>query len=275
MSKFKSSSILKAAFDRLKKQNPSISLRGLAIKIGVSHVFLSKVLSGKVPVPEARLKLIVKFFQLDPFAVKELKEYMVADLSPNKKIDRILQSARPSRKKKAVEVYEEQSIKHQVVLENWYELPILDYLTCEGVAKDIESIADSLSIKPSAVAAALKKMENAKFIQLNEDGEWEKVAKFLRFPAVTPSDILRKYYIDVLKRTASELSKSSQSDYDRRLIINFSIATSDDKIPEVKEKLSQFLYDLSVEMADGPANNVYHLTLGLVPLTNVRSDKQG
>jgi hypothetical protein len=94
-----------------------------------------------------------------------------------------------------------------------------------------------------------------------------KTFNFLRFPAMTPSGALKKYYTEVLKRAILELSKDSQEDYERRLIINFSIATTAEKIPEVKEKLSQFLYDLSVEMAEGPSDEVYHLTLGLVPLT--------
>lgn len=273
MKSYQASLVLKSAFARIKKQNAAISIRGLSSKLGVSHVFLSKILSGKVPVPESRLKNIVKVFQLDPFAEKELKDAMVVDLSVTEKIDKILQTKKKTRKKKAIEVYEEQPVKHQAVLEHWYELPILDYLTCDNLPKDTESIAKTLSLQASQVTIALKKMSDAGLIEKDEKGEWKKTAKFMRFPASAPSDTLKRYYTDVLKRASQELSKNSEHDYARRLIVNFSIATASEKIPEVKEKISQFLYDLSVEMAEGESNEVYHLTLGLVPLTNDLKNK--
>ena len=157
------------AFSRIKKQNSSISIRGLAIKLGISHVFLSKVLAGKSPVPESRLKSFIKIFQLDSLAEKELKDAMIADLSVSEKIDKILQFKKNTKKKKTIEFFQEQ--------------------------------------------------------------------------------------------------------HNRRLIINFSIATNTEKIQEAKQRLSQFLYNLSLEMSDTHSNEVYHLTLGLVPLTPLHHGK--
>jgi uncharacterized protein (TIGR02147 family) len=269
MKKYSTSQILKLAFSRLKKQNPAISIRGMALKLNISHAFLSKVIAGKAAVPEARLKDIIKIFQLDPFATKELKDAMIANLAATEKIEKLLQREK-TKKKRAIEVFEERPAKHLTVLANWYELPILEYLTCEGVNKDTDSIADSLSIKASAVIQALKKMEEANLVAKDENGEWKKISTYLRFPAHTPSAVLRNYYTDVLKRATEELGKTSQEDYDRRLLINFSIATSADKISDIKERLSQYLYDLSIEMAEGSSDQVYHLTLGLIPITKSR-----
>lgn len=274
MKTYQASLILKSAFARIKKQNAALSIRGLAVKLKVSHVFLGRLLAGKAPVPENRLKDVVKVFQLDPFAEKELKDAMIADLSAHEKIDKIMQVKKKSRPKKAVDVYEELPVKHQTVLENWYELPILDYLTCENLPKDTESIARNLSLKPSQVILVLKKLFEAQLIEKTENGEWRKKINFLRFPSNTPTEVLKKYYTDVLRRAAAELNKSNQDDYERRLIINFSIATQAEKIPEVKERLSQFLYDLSLEMTEGATDQVYHLTLGLVPLTSSNAGKK-
>lgn len=270
---YQSSNILNLAFSRIKKQNSSISIRGLAIKLGISHVFLSKVLAGKSPVPESRLKSFIKIFQLDSLAEKELKDAMIADLSVSEKIDKILQFKKNTKKKKTIEFFQEQPLKHQSILENWYELPILEYLTCEELPKDTVSIAQAFSLKPSQVTLALNKMSEAQLVKINENGQWVKITNFIRFPANTPSSLLKKYYTDVLKRTAAELAKSTQEDYNRRLIINFSIATNAEKIQEAKQRLSQFLYNLSLEMSDTHSNEVYHLTLGLVPLTPPHHEK--
>ncbi len=273
MKEYSSSAILRVSLARIKKQNPAISIRGLATKLNISHAFLSKMISGKSAVPQSRLKDIVRVFQLDPFAEKELKDAMLSDLASTKTIEKLLPLKAPRKRRKAVDLYEDRPVKHMTLLANWYEIPILDYLTCEGVAKDANSIAESLSIKTSSVIFALKKMEDANLICKDENGDWKKIAKFIRFPATSPSGVLRNYYTDVLKRATQELSHSSQRDYDRRLLINFSIATSADKIPEVKERLSQYIYDLSVEMAEGATDQVYHLTLALIPLTKASSTK--
>lgn len=273
MKTYKTSRVLKLAFSRIKKQNPAISVRGLATRLNMSHAFLSKMISGKAAVPQARLKEIIRIFHLDSFAEKELKDAMLSDLASTKKIESLLPSSKKKTKKKAIEIYEDYPVKHMTLLANWYELPILEYLTCEGVAKDVKSIADNLSIKTSAVVYALKKMEDAKLITKNENDEWKKITNFIRFPSVAPTGVLKNYYTDILKRIMLELNNTSQEDYDRRLVINFSIATSDEKIPEIKERLSQYLHNLSVEMAEGTTDQVYSLTLGLIPLTKPHSVK--
>jgi uncharacterized protein (TIGR02147 family) len=268
MKKYSVATVLSQSLKRIKKQNSAISIRGLAARIGVSHVFLSKVLSGRASLPQARMKDVVRVFQLDSYAQKELRDAMVADLSASSKIMNIFGRSKP-KKKKAVDVYEERPIKHQAVLEHWYELPIMEYLTCENVAKDIESISKNLNLKPYEVLAALNKLEDAQLIAKEASGRWRKTTNFIRFPTVTPSEVLKNYYTQVLKRTTIELSRTAKEDYDRRLLLNFSVAVSSEKIPAVKEKLSQYMYDLTVDMADGPSNEVYHLTVGLIPLTKV------
>jgi uncharacterized protein (TIGR02147 family) len=266
MKSFKAGGLLKKSFVRLKKHNPGVSIRGLAGRLNLSHVFLSKVLSGKAALPPARIKQVAKVFQLDPFGEKELKDAVIADLDASRKIEKVTHTSGRRKRKKAIDQYEERSIKHQTVLEHWYELPILDYLTCEKIPKDVNSIARHLGLKQTDVLRSLEKMAASHLIERDESGQWKKVTAFIRFPATVPSATLKNYYTQVLRRALQELNKTSQKDYDRRLLINFSIATSAAKIPEFKQRLSQLVYDLSIEMADGDADEVYHLTLGLIPL---------
>ncbi len=267
MKRFTSSFVLSRALKRIQTQSSANSVRGLARRLGISHVFLSKVLSGSSAVPQTRLKDFVKVFQLDPLAEKQLKDAMTSDLASVLKIEKLLRTPKARKNKKAGEIYEERSVKHQVVLEQWYELPILDYLTCESLPTDIESIAKSLNLKTSPVAISLNKLLASELIFKDDSGRWKKVTNFIRFPAVAPSTLLKHYYTQVLKRTIAELDQTSETAYERRLLINFSIATNSKKIPEIKERLSEFIYNLSVEMAEGATDEVYHLTLGLIPLT--------
>ncbi len=271
MKRYSTAFVLKKALVRIQAQTKGNSVRGLAARLKVSHVFLSRVLAGQAGVPQSRLKSFAKVFQLDPLAEKELKDAMINDLTSSIKIEKLLDISKRKTRKKAIHVFEERPLKHQVVLENWYELPILEYLTCDVLPKDMTSIAESLNIKVSQVAHAIKKLKDSHLIEKDAQDQWKKVTNFIRFPATSPSGVLKNYYTQVLKRAIAELDQTSQDKYDRRLLINFSVATNASKIPELKEKLSQFIYDTSLEMADGSADEVYHLTLGLIPLTKKTS----
>ncbi|MDX9732442.1 MAG: TIGR02147 family protein, partial [Bdellovibrionales bacterium] len=237
MKKTKASCILRSAFDRLKKQNSSVSMRGLAIRLKVSHPFLSKMISGKSAVPQSRFKEIAKAFQLDAYASRELRDAMIEDLSATEKAERLL-NRQGKQKKKAIAVYEERPIKHMTLLANWYDIPVWDYLTCVNVPKSAQAIADRLAITPEMATRTLRKLSDAKLIERDENGDWKKATQYVRFPSVAPSGVLKSYYTDVLKRATQELSRTSPLDFERRLIINFSIATSNDRIPEIKERLS-------------------------------------
>lgn len=240
------------------------------MKLKISHPFLSKVLSGKALMPSQRLDQFVRFFQLDDFAEAELKKALILDLKRSHKIDNLADGRveANSAQKRAIEMFREIPIQQMhAFLEKWYHLPILEYLTCESLAKDSVSLAKKLGLSLSEIKTATEKLQKLSLIEMDDTGEWRKTYSHLRLPATNPSQITRQYYQQIFKRMSSELDRTSKTDYDRRLILNFSIATSPGKVKLAKLRLAKFLYDLSVELAEGESSEVYQLTLGFIPIT--------
>lgn len=262
----RSHKVLKAAMDRLQRQNPKFSIRALATKVGVSHVFMMKLLKGDAGVPEKKLPILIKSLSLDEMAQLELREAMVYDA-----ISTTLGAFPVSKKRKlTAEAFEEYPSKHFSVLDNWYDLALLDILTCEGAPESTEGLARILGLTSLEVQTSLEKSSKLGLAELKAEG-WKKTKSKIRFPTVGANELTRRYYEQVLDRAKLELRKTSPQDFSRRSITNLSLAVDPDKIPEAKQKLQQAIYDIAQELSSGSPRDVYQLTLCLIPVTAAQS----
>ena len=258
----RSHKILKSAMERLQRQNPKFSVRALAQKVGVSHVFMLKLLKGTSSVPEKKLPILIKTLSLDDLAQIELREAMVFDA-----ISTTLGAFPVSNKRKlSTEAFEEYPSKHFSVLDNWYDLALLDLLTCVDAPKTTEAMAQALGLTSQEVQTSLEKSSKLGLAKLNEDG-WKKTKSKIRFPTVGANEITRRYYEQVLDRAKLELRKTSAADFSRRSITNLSLSVDAEKVPEAKKKLQQAIYDIAQELSTGSPREVYQLTVCLIPVT--------
>ncbi len=260
----KSHIVLKKAYERIKKNNPSFSYRSLALKLNVSHVFVMKILKGQANVPDEMIPKLIKFLSLDDFAISSLKDAIIEDtlkekmkyFPKNKKIE----------KKDSSYEYEEFPLKDFSLLESWYDLAILDFLTCELSDKSAKTIAMRLNLKLVDVNKSLLKMKEIGLV-VEENGQWAKLVKRIRFPATSQHDVLKKYYKNILDHAKNALEKTSDEDYKRRSITNLSIAVNPKKVQLAKEQLQKAIYEIAEELSDGECEEVYFLTTCLFPVS--------
>jgi hypothetical protein len=156
------------------------------------------------------------------------------------------------------------------VLDNWYDLPLLDLLTCVDAPQTTEGLARALGLTSQEVQTSLEKSSKLGLAKLSEEG-WRKTKSKIRFPTVGANEITRRYYEQVLERAARELRKKSPEDFARRSITNLSLAVDPEKVPEAKQKLQQAIYDIAQELSSGSPRDVYQLTLCLIPVTATKT----
>lgn len=259
----KSHLILKKAYARLKKTNSKFSIRALALKIGVSHVFMMKLLKGTASIPDKKISTLIKVLGLDDLSQGELKEAILYD-AVKEKIKAFPNLSQ--NKKSPSENYEEFPLHHLSILTEWYYLPILDLLTCDFSPKSCENIAQILGIKEYEVLAALEKMKDLGLASL-EDAEWKKTNLKMRFPANIPSEITKNYYKKILEKAIKEVSNSNSERYQKRSITNLSVAVNPENIQKAKEKLQACLYEIANDASEGECKEVYFLTTCFYPLS--------
>ncbi len=256
--------ILKKAFNRQKKNNPKFSIRALALKLGISHVFLMKILKGYALVPEKKVVLIIKHMGLDDLAIAEFKEALLLDIL-KEKANLFPKDVHPQ-KNISVGEFDELPMKDFSLLNQWYDLPILELLTCQLEDYTTKTIAKKLSLSPHEVEISINKMLDLGLINKNGN-QWIKTNKKIRFPMKRPSDVTKNYYEKVLKKAITEVHDIREERYEKRSITNLSIAVNPKKIQIAKEKLQKALYEIAEELSDGECSEVYFLTTCLYPLS--------
>jgi len=241
------SDILKRHFEKLRKQNKAFSLRSLAMKLEVSHSFLSRVFSGKAKVPYALLDKLIEALKVDSIDATNLKLFFEKDTA-------VLSQALGQQNTVDYETFPESHIK---IMRKWWNMAILDLLTCDI---DTPFTIDNLHLFLPVPAIEIKDSVNELIILgliKIENNLLKKGSTKVRFPARGPNEYTRAFYLQTLSLAAAELNKTSQEDYQNRSILGFTCAVNRKNIPLAKQKLAAALRNCAETLANGDCDDVF------------------
>ncbi len=268
----KFTSQLLASIHRKQKKNPKFSLRLMAKQLGLSHSFLSQVLSGKKQLPIERLDSLIEVLELDDFAKRRLLENIIDDQINNWKAkskslgEHLRQTVNKS--KISVRVYEELPASKMSLVNPWFNMAILDLVESEDFHLNYPWMADRLGISPFQAQAAWAFLIDHKFV-IEDNGRWKKSDQYLRLPVLKSSQPIRQHYLQILAKMEEQLKKrTSDADFKRRLITGATCTANPQKLEEVKQYLEDSLYIAAEELAEGACSEVYYLMVSAIPLTN-------
>lgn len=256
--------IINIYFERKKLSFPNYSLRALARDLDISAPYVSNILNGKKPVPENRLADFIKVLDLDDIAILQLKHAVfpesktaIVEDGPRLNEDDInfINKYKPLDKKK----YE--------VLNDWYNIAILDLTTCEGFKSDPAWIAKKLKLNQLQVEIAIENLKRHDLLK-TVDGKLEKVEDKLRFPTNVSQTVIRKFHKQMIKKAYEELDeKIEDSEFANRLIAGTTFALNTEKMAILKEKIQNTIYEVAATASEGPCQSVYQLNFQFFPLS--------
>lgn len=248
MSKFiKPSDILKKHFEKLKKQNKSFSLRSLALKLNVSHSFLSRIFSGKAKVPHSFIDKLSIVLKIDPIDVSNLKLFYEKDMD-------LINKALGQQNTTEYEVFPESYIK---IMRKWWNLAILDLLTCDFKEPlSINNLHSFLPIPEEEIKKSLEELISLGLVKI-ENNILKKGSSKVRFPARGPNEYTKAFYTQTLSLAAAELKKANPENYENRLILGFTCAVNRKNIPLAKQKLAAALRECAEILSDDKCDDLY------------------
>jgi uncharacterized protein (TIGR02147 family) len=256
--------ILKIYFERKRLTLPSYSLRALARDLDVSPAYVSTILSGKKSLPEARLKDFIKVLDLDDIAVLQLKNILSP---PSKKNANDNDEQLSSEDKDFFNKYKPLDKKKYEILNDWYNVAILDLTTCVDFESSPTWIAKKLKITQLEVEISVENLKRLGMLVV-VDGKLQKEESKLRFPTKTSQTVIRKFHKQMIKKGFDELdAKTQDEDFAARLIACSTFALNSDKLDLLKEKIQQALYEVSSTASEGACQSVYQLNIQFFPLT--------
>ncbi len=258
--------IIKKYFARKQKVNPKYSLRSFARDLDVNPAFVSRLLNGKQEIPRQRLDQITKILEMDSLTSKELKKSMAAILLKEMGLD---PSEIGKSKASSILQFDDRAMtaKEMSVLSPWYNITIMELVTCANFKMDAGWIAKRLNLTNDQVERSLSYLIENGYLKKDQDG-LIKTNKQLRLPTKLSAGIIRQFHKSMMEFAVKEMfQKIGDKDFAERLITSTSIAVNKENIPKAKERMLEMQIEIADILRDGECTEVFDLTLALFPLT--------
>jgi uncharacterized protein (TIGR02147 family) len=259
----KVTAILNAAYLRLKKEKNSVSLRSLALRMGLTGSYLSKLMRGEKNLPLHLINELKNVLHLDAVEVSELQGAVLEQIAKNSSIpmsDSISASV-------DLQKYENLTKQDFFLLERWYYLPLLNLVTIVDFKNDLAWISGRLGISEASVDSALKAL--IKHGYLKKEGRYlSRTAQKMRFPTDKSHQKIREYHQKAIEKASEVLERNtSHEDFDERLITGISFAGSSSKLKEAQVILTKAIYQVAELMSQEAPDEVFQLNLQLFKMT--------
>lgn len=262
--------ILKQELHQKIARNPLYSISAFAKQIGISQSYLSLLLSGKR--------------ELKPALLQKISSYMPwSDIE--KKYFELLTSEKQAKNASVKEFYQ-QKISSFKILEqkNILSLELFDTIYDWRYSALLELIyqsqkninlpnqtpeiwANRLNVKKKFISTALKKLKNLKLIDQCQEGKWYRIDNgLLNTPTDLAHQALKKFHLQIFELASSAIQNQS---VERRCFQGHTMAINNQKIPEAKQLIQQFIQQMSLLLEDEQVNEVYQLQINFFSLENL------
>ena len=222
-------------------ESGDISLRELALGIGISSGALSEILSGKRKLTLNLAKRIVPLLPLD----ENKREKLLEDLDGAGEVKRqVLDDAGPD------------------LVSSWVYFAVLSVLELDKPPGTPEEVASHLGVSPEVAKQALMKLHEAGHIE-EVNGRYETLHAQLTSSDDLPSErVATRHQANLdLARLALERVQVPNRDFTS---LTFSASTK--QMAMAKRVIRRFLERLANDMSEGPLECVYQVNVQLFPI---------
>lgn len=262
--------ILRKAFLHKKKSKSSFSLKAVASKVGVSAPFLSQVFSGKRNIPIGMIDEVCRILDLDT----ERRDFIFRSVLKGRSQAGRSGIADGLNGARAVEKpdWNFQSVSKFWVLEDWHYLPLLNCTLLKDYDGTTTFLAERLSLPLAEVEAAVTRLREAGLLKPDIHGVLRKASRFNDFQSAGSKEGIRKFHRAGMAKAATTLTEqTTDEDLECRLITTFVLTSPKGKLPWAKQRIREFLDEMTAELTAEPAEEVYQLGIQFFPLTKKKT----
>lgn len=253
--------ILKRELEKRCAKNPRYSLRAFARDLGLSSARVSEILNEKSGLSREKAEELSAILGFN----KEETDYfcnLVESVHGRSAIKRELASARLM-KFKNVE-YTSLEADHFKMISDWYHFAILELTEVQGFKSDAQWIARALGIQEIEAKLAIERLFRLGFLEMKRN-RYIQTHEFMAIASATPSESLRHFHRQILKKAEAAIDLQSIDDRDLGAMIMAINAKDIDtlkvKIREFRKTLNQYAQQATTK------NRVYCLATQFFELT--------
>lgn len=257
-------------WQRRRNEGVAFSLGALARKASVSPAFLSKVFSGQKQMP-ARLR--EQFFQLlevDPMDRARLEWSLVLGASPDSLQKQILEIAERDIKNQSFQRPKlVQDPNAWTLLRDWWNVAILELSSCEDFQSDPAWIARRIGVAERKISESIRKLMMHGLLSVTEEGRFFKTESHLSFSPTRSREVVRRYHQQHMRNAIRLLEeRKDQNAYKKRNVSGITFTIPRDRVPELLERVNEFLSTTMEEFSSGAPEEVYHLAVQAFSLSD-------
>ena len=252
-------SLLRGVLYSRQEKNPQYSLRAFARDLGVSHAYLSMVLSGQLKLSAKNALRFSQVLDLNEEVSKALLKGTLAEAS--EKREEVQQETKLKR-----EPFFFLEIDQFKLFSEWHHFAILDLTTLRGFQPNTNWIAKRLGLSKNEVSTAVKRLERLRLLRRNGK-KWEKTYEHLAIPTSKSHQAMRQLHSSLINLALETLALDKKSDYEKRDISGAMFAINSKRLPQAKKKIEKFRRQLLQYLSKGECDELYQLNVQLFSLT--------
>lgn len=250
---------------RRMRVNPRYSQRAFARQMGLSAGELSEILRGKRGLSLRSALRVASALGLSPDETRHL--ITLAQLEKSAKYGADLPteapSELPSRQRLTLEMFH--------VVSDWVCFAILNLADTRGFRLEPGWLAKRLAISSTEAQVSLDRLERVGLIE-RIDGALHVTPDYVLSPSGIPSEAIRNYHRQILKKAAEALELQSLTE---REFTGSGFAVDPAKLPELKKAISRFQNEMVTRFASRDGREVYHLEIALFRLSEPAQEGEG
>ncbi|RZA05167.1 MAG: DUF4423 domain-containing protein [Proteobacteria bacterium] len=263
--------LLKNAYLKKKGLNKGFSLGVVARRLEVSVPFLSQLFSEKRALPLSMVEPMCTALDLDT----EKRDFLYRRLLKKKGRSPLTQLTEPPAQGPASGPAEWSlpPASSFWVLEEWFYLPLLNCTLLPAYDGKASTLSALLSLPLAQVEDAMLKLREAGFLEVR-DGVLKKASRLNDFNSAASKEQIRAFHRACLRRAETELeARTSAEAVEERLITTLSITVAAEHVGSAKQRIADFLRQLSVDLTTPTGSEVYQLGLQFFPVTQKGEDR--
>ncbi|AGH95409.1 TIGR02147 family protein [Pseudobdellovibrio exovorus] len=243
-------------------RNKRYSLRAFARDLNFSNSRLSYILNKSAGISLDTARKMAKSLGLSDME----REYFVNIVQANYGRSKKLRVAAAERVNSQIKRRNFKLFKTNFsgLLSEWYYMPLMELVILKK-AKSLKSLSAILGVKEVVVKKALRQLvDNGYLLQKNDD-TYEKVNEFLKIDSFTPSEQIRNFHKQIIKRSASEIERQQIAN---RKYMSAVFGFKKDQLQEARQEIERMQMEFMQKFAvSDSADSVYCVSMQFFELT--------
>jgi uncharacterized protein (TIGR02147 family) len=254
--------LLKTEMVQRQERNSAYSLRAFARDLGTSAAVLSMVLQGKRPVSSEKAISWADRLKFPSEKRQQLLKAVTEDL--HGRLDPTIRRTRAMEEKMA---YMQLQIDQFAIISDWWHFGLMNLVKLKNFQSDIAWMSERLGISADECSEALDRLQRMGLMECT-DGTWSRTARPLETPTDLPSEAIRSFHRQNIRRALSSIDDVSIEERD---ITSIMITTDKAKLEEAKKRIRLFRKELAAFLGESQGDEVYSLNIQLFPQTGRKS----